>query len=372
MPSIVTIIAGLAAAILLFWRHPILPGTGQAKNGLILPDTGGLMPRISVIIPSRNEENNLRNILSDLQKQDLPAFEIICVNDASEDRTAEIIDAFGVQNIPVISKPDGWIGKSWACQTGADRASGDLLLFLDADVRLNPSSLRKLALAYSGSGGVVTVQPFHQTVRIYEHLSFFFSLILLAANGIGFPAAGKNIGLFGPVILVSGKDYRQVGGHYPAQKSIVDDLAMGEAFKRKGIKLSLFMGASDISFRMYAGGFRELCEGWIKNFASGAFRTPFYLILLIILWFGACTEVAISLIRAAAQGSLPILAAGICLYLAWALLLWLISRRVGNFGFAAALVYPVLLLFFVILFVISIFRKVFGKTVTWKGRKIQL
>ncbi|MEI8199602.1 MAG: glycosyltransferase [Eubacteriales bacterium] len=372
MPAIVTIIAGLIAALLLFWRHPALRKISDTNEGTGQTETAALPPKISVIIPSRNEEYNLQNILSDLQNQDLPAYEIICVDDASEDRTAEVIGAFGVQYVAVISKPDGWVGKSWACQAGADRASGELLLFMDADVRLDASALRKLAGTYAANRGVISVQPFHQVIRIYEHLSFFFSLVLLAANGIGFPFGRRNIGLFGPVILVSREDYMRIEGHYPAKNSIVDDLAMGEAFKRKGIRLSLYMGGPDISFRMYSGGFAELCQGWIKNFASGAFRTPAYLILFIILWFGACTEVVISFIRTLTQESLPITAAGACLYLAWAVFLWLISRRVGSFGLGAAMLYPFLLVFFVILLLVSLFKKVFGRTVTWKGRKIQM
>ena len=372
MPAIVTIIAGLIAALLLFWRHPSLRELSDMQEGTGLPDTAVTPPKISVIIPSRNEEYNLQNILSDLQNQDLPAFEIICVDDISEDRTAEVIRSFGVQTVSITSIPAGWVGKSWACQAGADRASGDLLLFLDADVRLSPSALRKLALSYEANRGVISVQPFHQVIKIYEQLSFFFSLVLLAANGIGFPVLYRNIGLFGPVILVSRRDYTRIEGHYPARDSIVDDLAMGEAFRRKGIRLSLFMGAPDISFRMYPQGLRDLCQGWIKNFASGALRTPFYLILLIFQWFGACTEVVISLIRAITQDSLYLIAAGICLYLAWAVFLWLVSFRVGSFGLGAAMLYPLLLIFFVIILLISLFKKVFSRTVTWKGRKIQM
>ena len=372
MPAIVTIIAGLIAALLLFWRHPALREISDTPVDTVLSEAAVQPPKISVIIPARNEEHNLQNILSDIQNQDLPAFEIICVDDLSEDRTAEVIRASGAQIVSVISKPAGWVGKSWACQAGADRASGDLLLFLDADVRLKTKALHKLARSYEASRGVISVQPFHQVIKTYERLSFFFSLVLLAANGIGFPVQRRNIGLFGPVILVSRQDYTRIEGHYPAKNSIVDDLAMGEAFRRKGIRLSLFMGDPDISFRMYPQGPRELCQGWIKNFASGAFRTPFYLILLIIFWFGACTEVVISFIRTVTQASPFIIAAGICLYLGWAMFLWLISFRVGSFGPAAAMLYPLLLIFFVIILLISLFKKVFSRTVTWKGRKIQM
>lgn len=372
MPAFVTIIAGLIAALLLFWRHPALLEIGDTKDDTDLSGTVVQPLKISVIIPARNEEHNLQNILSDLQNQDLQAFEIICVDDLSEDRTAAVISSFGVQSVSIISKPAGWVGKSWACQAGADRASGELLLFLDADVRLKTSALGRLSRSYEANRGVISVQPFHQVNKIYEQLSFFFSLVLLAANGIGFPVLRRNIGLFGPVILVSRQDYSQIEGHYPARNSIVDDLAMGEAFKRKGVRLSLFMGAPYISFRMYPQGPRELCQGWIKNFASGAKRTPFYLILLIILWFGACTEVVISFIRTITQDSLYLIAAGTCLYLAWAIFLWMISIRVGSFGFGTALLYPLFLVFFVIILFISLFKKVFGRTVTWKGRKIQM
>ena len=383
MPALVTIIAGLFAVYLLFWRHPTLRDErkdakkdggriGKAKEGkTIESDSTSALPRISVVIPARNEENNLPLVLADLQSQDFPAYEIICVDDASEDRTAEIIETFGVQHISVEAKPKDWIGKSWACQIGADKATGDVLLFLDADVRMSVSALRMLAESYVVNKSVLSVQPYHSIDRIYEHFSLFFSLVLLAANGLGFPLWRRNIGLFGPVILVSRKVYLSIDGHCCAKKSIVDDLAIGETLRKKGIRLELFMGGKDISFRMYSGGFRDLCQGWIKNFATGASKTPIHLILLIVLWFGGSTSVVIELIIAVSQGSLSKAGIFLGMYFVWAISLWLISRKAGNFRAGAFLLYPVFLVFFFGLFLVSLFKKIFGRTVTWKGRKIK-
>lgn len=372
MPAYVTIIAGLLAVLLLFYRRPYLTD----KDSTPVPESSGSAEpaplRISVIIPARNEERSLPNILTDLRNQESPAYEIICVDDGSTDRTAAIINEFAVRRISVTDKPDGWVGKTWACQCGADRATGDLLLFIDADVRMSPTALRRLIGAYQQNRCVISVQPFHRMQKLYEQSSFFFSLILLAANGLGFPFLHRNIGLFGPVILTSREEYDSIKGHYAVKNSIIDDLALGEAFKRKGIRFALYMGGRDISFRMYPGGFLELCQGWIKNYASGAFRTPIYLILLIILWFGGCISVIIELIRYGLQGAWPFFGLYAGLYLAWVLALWLISRRAGNFKAGAIFLYPLLMINFLTLFIISLFRKFFIRSVTWKGRKIKL
>lgn len=383
MTAMITCIAGLLIGFLLFYRKPYLENADLRNVNFESPDPGGSDPegakikrtglnRVSVIIPARNEEKNLPHLLLDLQRQVCPAYEIICVDDSSEDRTAELIRQSGAQLVSITEKPEGWVGKTWACKCGAARATGDLLLFLDADVRLHPAALTKLINTYQKEGCVISVQPFHTAKKIYEQFSFFFSLILVAGNGVGFPFGRRYIGLFGPVILIPANTYYDVKGHNTVQRSVVDDLALGEALKRQKIPFSLFMGGPDISFRMYGGGFRDLCQGWIKNFAAGAARTPIVLLFMIILWFGGCTAVFYELIRAVFDGKWESIAVYAGLYAAWVIALWLISRRVGRFSVGAVILYPFLLVFFYIIFLVSTFMKVFHLSVIWKGRKIKI
>ena len=100
-----------------------------------------MMARLSVVLPVYNVERYLALCLETVRQQSMADIEIICVDDASTDATAQIALSHGVKLLSLTQKPAGWTGKTWACQSGADKAEGDLLLFLDADVRLQKDGL---------------------------------------------------------------------------------------------------------------------------------------------------------------------------------------------------------------------------------------
>ncbi|MHB1154538.1 MAG: glycosyltransferase family 2 protein [Eubacteriales bacterium] len=208
--DIIIIVLGLLFSALLFFRYPELGNPGK-KNGLF---------KLSVIIPVRNEEKNLPLILNDLLKQTEFIYEIICVDEGSVDKTAKVARSFGVTLITPPEKPDCWTGKSWACHNGAKEASGEIFVFIDADVRLSPDGINRLIRTYEDNGCVLSVQPYHKMYKRYEQLSVFFNLIQTAANGLTFFIKNKHIGLYGPVILIGRTDYYKIGGHASVRDSI--------------------------------------------------------------------------------------------------------------------------------------------------------
>lgn len=256
--EILIVFIGLAVTPLLFYRFP----------GIAKPRYTDDSQTLSVIIPARNEAKSLPLLLEDLRTQSAKPFEIICVDDDSSDATAEIAASKGVRVISLHHKPDGWMGKTWACQNGANAARGDLLLFLDADVRLANNAIQRLMRTYSEQGCTISVQPYHKTRTWYEQCSILPCLIQIAANGTTLPKP-VGIGLHGPVILVSRSDYNKIQGHESVKNSIVDDLALGKRLRDAGIPYRLYVGDSDISYRMYSGGIRSLFQGWTKNMLSG-------------------------------------------------------------------------------------------------------
>ncbi len=352
--------AGVLSGILIFFKRPVLTDYSNLTT----------TKKISVIIPARNEAKNLPGVLSDLLKQESDLFEIICIDDASTDNTAEVVNSFGVKLISVKDKPDGWTGKSFACQTGANDATGDLFLFIDADVRLDTKAVRKLAKEYETNNCVISVQPYHKVYKFYEHLSLFFNLVLIAANGVGLPFRKNNIGLFGPVILIGREEYFSVGGHSSVKKSIVDDLTLGENLKRSGLRFKLFLGGDDITFRMYSGGIRQLQQGWTKNITTGAAKTSFTLLIMITLWFAACTTGVLNFFELIVDYSSFKLVFSVLLYIIMVAELWAAARKIGSFKLIAIIFYPVELLTFFLIFLYSLIKKIFHIKVSWKGRKI--
>ncbi len=353
---------GLAAGIVLFFRRPRLPPAAPAAPA----------PRISVIIPARNEAVTLPHLLESLRSQSLAPHEVLCVDDGSEDATAAVAVSLGASVIAAPERPAGWTGKSWACRCGGGAAAGDLLLFLDADVQLGPEAIARLYSAYARNRSVVSVQPFHGVERLYEHFSLFFNLVLIAANGVGWLFRRRTLGLFGPVILIEKGAYLSVNGHGAARGSVLEDLALGAALMEKDLRYELFLGDRDISFRMYGGGFRHLREGWIKGFAAGAALTPPAVFLPIFLWITGCISAVKCLIEAAVRGEPIRIAAAAALYLLMALQNAYAARRVGSFRFSAFLFYPVWLAVFLLLFMESAMKKIFCGEVVWKKRRIRV
>lgn len=350
---------GLLCALLLFARTPRLEKSGADAQR-----------EVSVIIPARNEGKTLPLILSDLSAQKDDLLEIIVVDDGSLDDTYAVAESFGSKTIRVQDKPEGWTGKSFACQTGANAARGGLLLFLDADVRLSKGAVAGLRNSWGKNRRTVSVCPYHRTGRPAESLSLFFNLIMVAANALSLLFSRRSIGLFGPVILIGREDYDAVNGHVETRGSIVDDLALGEQLKKKGLGFDLYAGGSEISYRMYAGGLRDLFRGWVKNIATGASKTSIPVVIMVVLWVGALISAVLNIFLQAFEGSLDGVLAYAAFYAAFALHLFLFARRIGRFRLLAYLLYPLPLLFFLTVFAVSVFKKIFRLKAVWKGRKI--
>jgi 4,4'-diaponeurosporenoate glycosyltransferase len=360
--NICVITAGLIISRLLFCHFPALEKSSNAKRSY----------KISVIIPARNEEKNLSLLLEDLKKQIYPAYEIICVDDCSMDKTAEVASSFGVKLIRIDNKPGDWTGKAWACQKGGEASSGDLFLFLDADVRLRPDAISCLVGTYEKNQCVISVQPYHETGKNYEQFSLFFNLIQIAANGTSTSIHFKNPGLYGPVILIDKETYRTIKGHTAAKSSIVDDLALGEKLTQNGFLFKLYIGGQNISFCMYGGGFLDLMHGWTKNYATGALKTPLLLFGMVFLWVASCISAFICLIQAIFMQNSLLILIFLMLYALWVLELFRISRKIGRFKEYALIFYPIYMALFMWVFILSFIKKLFHLNVVWKGRKIKL
>jgi 4,4'-diaponeurosporenoate glycosyltransferase len=380
--EIIIVILGLLANLLLFYRFPRLPiaGIGVSRSVSDIPKAASCvpgepvavnrdLPTVSVIIPARNEEKNLPLLLTDLQNQSFKPLEIICVDDDSGDATARIASEFGVRVLSLHDKPSGWTGKTWAAQNGADKASGELLIFLDADVRLGKDGLLRLVLAYTEQKQTISVQPYHAAKRPHEQFSLLFNLIQIAANGAALPKP-LSIGLYGPVILIPRTEYDRIGGHEAVRKNIVEDMALGQRLKGAGLPYRLYIGDSGISFRMYADGFKSLYRGWVKNIAAGAAKTPLPLFALVFVWIASMISVPVHAAVFAITGNLPWLLLYALFYVVWVFVLYSLSKKAGHFHPLAVILYPVLMLVLLTVFFISLFKKIFGLKVIWKDRKI--
>ena len=331
-------------------------------------------PSVSIIIPARNEEKSLPVLLESLKDQDFTPDEIIVVIDRSEDRTKKIAESAGVITIQSEPLPKGWVGKTWACHQGSQAAKGNILVFLDADTCIEKDGLNKIVGTCLIRDGVVSIQPYHKTERLYEQLSAFFNIIVMGAMGT-FTIVGnllKPIGLFGPCVVMRKKYYLEIGGHIAVRGEVVEDLALGNKLKKRKIPIYCYGGKGTISFRMYPNGIRELVDGWSKGFATGAIKTYIPILLAIIAWVGGGISATMYVIEAISNMNAISILVWTLTYLGYTMQIYWMLFRLGTFRFYTALFYPVSLIFFLVIFLRSFFLIFISRRVRWKGTTIPL
>lgn len=368
--SSIIFVAAVLSGCLLLWRIPL----AQSMDGIADKPPA---KSVSIIIPARNEALRLPLLLESLYEQDFQPDELIVVDDQSTDNTAQIAKEAGARIISVTELEDGWIGKSKACWSGARLSAGEWLLFLDADTRLvNPYSLRRLLITFETLGGLgsLSVQPYHTVVRFYENLSAVFNIIVMAGMNVFTPWGGMipSAGLFGPCMLCRRDDYFRVGGHEAIRGDLMEDLSLGQAFRKYGLPVHCWGGRGVISFRMYPDGLAQLIEGWTKNFGTAASSTHPLIFAMIIVWISGGFSALALLLSGIRDSSQLWITAGILAYMVYALqLLWL-ARKVGNFHSLIFIAFPVLLAFFTLMFVKSFYQTKVLHTVSWRGRQVKV
>ncbi len=232
--------------------------------------------------------------------------------------------------------------------------------------------LEKLLDCYSDHRGVITVQPYHRIKRLYENFSAYFNLILMAAMNTFTPLGRRlrPIGAFGPCLLCERGHYFKIGGHSSAKSKILEDLEIGKKFIKNNIPVYCYGGRGTIDFRMYPNGIGDIVNGFSRGFTSGARSTSIINLILVILWIAASFYPITMIIENALAFNMTGLITGIIFYFIYALQLFWMLRRIGNFSPIVAVFFPVFMIFFVLIFFWSIILNLFRINIKWKGRNV--
>ena len=208
-------------------------------------------PRVSVILPARNEEDFIGKCLDSLALQDYTNYEIIAIDDSSDDSTGKIIAEYAKNNPRIIHvsagpKPDGWMGKNWACMEGYKKATGELLLFTDADTKY-AKNVVSLAVSHLESFGLdaLTVIPkmicLDSWTKITLPVLSTFLHTRFSAIRVNDPT--KKTGyFFGSFFIIRKKAYDSVGTHEGVKHEIIEDGALGKKVKEGGFKMKMVRG----------------------------------------------------------------------------------------------------------------------------------
>ncbi len=267
------IVAALSAEVAIGSRK-----LGQLKD--IEPEESSRLPKVSIIIPARNEAETIEAALSSVLRIVYPDLEIIVVNDRSTDSTGLILERM-VQHSPSLNVvtidtlPDGWLGKNHALHQGVQQAHGDYLLFTDADVLFAPTSIAR-AVSYCES---------HQV----DHLTLLFDIVaktrllsmLVLSFSVNFMArfkpwkiaeSEKHFLGAGGFNLVRRQAYQAAGGHDLIPMAVLDDLMLGKLIKQKGFRQHVLYGRDMVAVEWYRSA-QEMVQGLMKNaFAAFDFR----------------------------------------------------------------------------------------------------
>ncbi|MFB5645421.1 MAG: glycosyltransferase [Nitrosopumilaceae archaeon] len=208
-------------------------------------------PKVSVILPARNEENFIKKCLDSLLNQDYTNYEIITIDDSSEDSTGKIIEEYSKQNSRIVfvkarKKPDGWMGKNWACMEGYRKAAGELLLFTDSDTVHSKNAI-SLAVSHllSENLDVLTVSPkmlcLDGWTKITLPMISTFLHTRFSALRVNDPK--KKTGyFFGSFFIIKKNVYESVGMHEGVKHEIIEDGALGKKVKESGFKMKMVRG----------------------------------------------------------------------------------------------------------------------------------
>lgn len=341
-------------------------------------------PLVSVVVPARDEAGRIGPCLTSLLAFEYPRVEILVVNDDSRDGTGHLAReaAAGDPRLRVLDihrLPDGWPGKHHALWVGQAAATGEWLLFTDADTRHHPRALAAaLAAARRGSADLVSLTGWQETFTWAETAAqpLIFGFLarrfpLRAVNDPADPRAAAN----GQFLLISRRAYDRVGGHRAIRSDLVDDVALARRVKAAGYRLQFLATTDLLRVRMYQG-LDDLIEGWSKNLADlagGALRSVGVGVRLGLrgvvpfLLLGALAVVPSFRTSAAAMAVAAFVIPAVTAFLAE----WMVLVGSWRKALAQAWLAPVGAGLVALLFLRSAWQRSGRRTVTWRGRRYQ-
>jgi len=340
-------------------------------------------PSVSLIIPARNEESNIRRCVESALASTYPRLEVVVVDDHSTDRTSDILRELAQRDprlrvlVPP-SLPPGWFGKQWACATGATSSDGELLGFMDADTAQSPDLITRIVNAMRSRGAdMLSVAGTQEMGSFWEKLvqPQIFGILLQRYGGTesvnGSRSASNKIAN-GQCLWMTREAYDALGGHAAVRDKVAEDLSLAQLYFRAGRRVSLVLGLDHLSTRMYTS-LRELVDGWGKNVYAGGVdampagslgRAVFPLALTLPALFELVPPLVLAL------GALGLVGHGALLWAAIAtsanMVWWLLVYAWLRTSPVYALLHP---LGAAVVLYIAIGAIARGRRVQWKGRE---
>jgi glycosyltransferase involved in cell wall biosynthesis len=364
VPVFLALIA-VATLLAILRVHAVIP---QLATRPAQPEGEG--PRVSIIVAARDEERFIRPAVASLLGQEYHDVELIVVDDRSTDRTGKILDAMAAKTerlsvVHITELPSGWLGKNHALHSGAARATGTLLLFIDGDIMLHRTAVSRAVRVFDEPGADhVTVGPQMElpTWPLKLVVGYFLTWGAAAARLwlVEDPRSSAYIGV-GAFNMVRASSYKAVGGHTRIAMRPDDDLMLGKILKKNGFQTRLFFGNGMVGVEWY----RSVGEA-LLGFRKNAFSVLNYSVPLFVLsMIGNILQNVLPFVAVFFTNGTPQLLFGItiaALMAAYALTMYTAKQPLW-----LTLLYPVAALAQSAMVVIAVMRTLRAGGIDWRG-----
>ena len=375
------VLAGLA----LFFINLImnLVALKRPSKRAVVPDDP---PLVSVLIPARNEEENIRRCLASVLAQDYPNFEVLVLDDNSTDKTAEIASGIAendsrVQLIRGKPLPDGWAGKCYACHQLSQNARGSWLLFVDADTVSQPHMMRStLQLAILNNAAMLSGFPRQKVSGITQKMviPIIFYFLVMAWFPLWLFHSWKKPGptlAIGQFLLFKREDYMRIGGHESVKSRIMEDVWFGIEMHRQRRRILSVDLSGVLTTKMYTN-MATMAEGCIKWFYSVASLSPLAMVGSVLIayifflapFYWACARPINALFS---EGLVMDWGAVVLIQVAVILLMRLITDIYFKGSKISFIFHPLGISFLILAVIVGSSRRALGAGVAWKDRVYQ-
>ncbi len=322
---------------------------------------------VSVLIPARNEEKNIRLLLKDLQKIEDSILEILIYNDESTDNTEKVINELSkhdkrIKLIKTFDLPQGWMGKNHACHRLSEQAKGKYFLFIDADVRMSDNIIDSaIAFMEQKKLKLLSIFPVQILKTLGEKCSVpLINYVLLSLLPLILVRTSKQetqSAAIGQFMLFEADTYNKIKPHRLLKNSFVEDIHISRLYKRKQLNMACLIGDKRIKCRMY-NSYWEALHGFSRNVFMffGNFK-----ILAFLFWLFATFGI-VSVAIALPQYLLVYLSGGV-------LMIVLYAATAKQNILLSIILFPILLVFMLQVMITSVISKI-KKRNLWKERNI--
>jgi hypothetical protein len=319
----------------------------------------GPWPSVSIVVPARNEERNLPPLLESLRHLDYPSYEVLVIDDNSTDRTGAVAAGFDVRVLSAPARPAGWNPKNWACHEASRHATGEIILFTDADTVHRPGGLKEaVGRLRSEEIDLLSCLPYHRCPTWWERMLGPFHALVYVATAPRTPTRRRVFAL-GQFLLFKRGFYDGIGGHAAIASQYPDDFALANLCFEKGGRYRVFTGDPFFEVRMYAS-FVDFVKGTRRNFQAGMRQTR------------AIAGIDVTLVAAAMlAGGRP--GMGWLTLVPAALILALVAKRQrawGQFSPLGVLFFPIPVAIHAFCAALALWDWARGGAIQWKDREL--